>query len=80
MIKKIITYPTPTGIEYTPDVRVFDDELYSFIDDLITRYENIIDNNQKIVNKKGVIMKSINILTALILISLTAIYILKMFI
>jgi len=52
----------------------------SFIDDLITRYENIIDNNQKIVNKKGVIMKSINILTALILISLTAIYILKMFI
>lgn len=34
MIKKIITYPTPTGIEYAPDIRVFDDELYSFIDDL----------------------------------------------
>jgi peptide deformylase len=34
MIKTIITYPTPTGIEYAPDVRVFDDELFSFIDDL----------------------------------------------
>ena len=34
MIKDIITYPTPTGIEYAPDVRVFDDELFSFIDDL----------------------------------------------
>ncbi len=34
MIKDIITYPTPTGIEYAPDVRVFDDELFTFIDDL----------------------------------------------
>jgi len=34
MIKNIITYPTPTGIEYAPDVRVFDEELHSFIDDL----------------------------------------------
>ena len=34
MIREIITYPTPTGVEYAPDVRVFDDELYSFIDDL----------------------------------------------
>ena len=34
MIKNIITYPTPTGIEYAPDVRVFNDELFSFIDDL----------------------------------------------
>ncbi len=34
MIKNIITYPTPTGIEYAPDVRVFDEELFSFIDDL----------------------------------------------
>ena len=34
MIKNIITYPTPTGIEYAPDVRVFDDELFTFIDDL----------------------------------------------
>ncbi len=34
MIKNIITYPTPTGIEYAPDVRVFDTQLHSFIDDL----------------------------------------------
>jgi len=34
MIKDIITYPTPTGIEYAPDVRVFDKELFTFIDDL----------------------------------------------
>ena len=34
MIREIITYPAQTGIEYAPDVRVFDDELYSFIDDL----------------------------------------------
>jgi len=34
MIRKIITYPTPIGIEYAPDVRVFDKELFSFIDDL----------------------------------------------
>ena len=34
MIKNIITYPTPTGIEYTPDVRVFNEELFVFIDDL----------------------------------------------
>ena len=34
MIKDIITYPTPTGIEYAADVRVFDDELFTFIDDL----------------------------------------------
>ncbi|MCK4730293.1 MAG: hypothetical protein KAT28_03155 [Candidatus Aenigmarchaeota archaeon] len=52
----------------------------SFIDDLITRYEYIIDKNQKIVNEKGVKIKSIAILTAIILISLTVIYILKMFI
>ena len=34
MIKEIITYPTPTGIEYAPDIRVFDEQLYAFIDDL----------------------------------------------
>ena len=34
MIKEIITYPTPTGVEYAPDIRVFDEELYAFIDDL----------------------------------------------
>jgi len=34
MIREIITYPAQTGVEYAPDVRVFDDELYSFIDDL----------------------------------------------
>lgn len=34
MIREIITYPTPTGVEYAPDIRVFDDDLYAFIDDL----------------------------------------------
>jgi len=34
MIREIITYPAQTGIEYAPDIRVFDDELYAFIDDL----------------------------------------------
>ncbi len=34
MIRDIITYPTPTGIEYAPDIRVFDEKLFSFIDDL----------------------------------------------
>jgi len=34
MIKDIITYPTLTGIEYAPDVRVFNEELSIFIDDL----------------------------------------------
>ncbi|MBL0707570.1 MAG: peptide deformylase [Sulfurimonas sp.] len=34
MIKDIITYPTPTGIEYAPDVRFFDEKLFIFIDDL----------------------------------------------
>ena len=34
MIKNIITYPTPTGVEYAADIRVFDEALHTFIDDL----------------------------------------------
>jgi len=34
MILPIITYPTPTGVEYAPDVRDFDEELFTFIDNL----------------------------------------------
>ena len=34
MIREIITYPNQTGVEYAPDIRVFDEELYIFIDDL----------------------------------------------
>ena len=34
MIREIITYPSQTGVAYAPDIRVFDKELYSFIDDL----------------------------------------------
>ena len=34
MIREIITYPAQTGVEYAPDIRVFDEELYTFIDDL----------------------------------------------
>lgn len=34
MIKEIITYPTPPSVEYSTDVRVFNDEISSIIDDL----------------------------------------------
>jgi len=34
MILPIITYPQETGIEFAPDVRIFDNELFTFIDNL----------------------------------------------
>ncbi len=34
MVKEIITYPTPPSVEYATDVRVFDDDLFTLIDDL----------------------------------------------
>jgi len=34
MIKEIITYPTPPSVEYSTDVRVFNEELFSLIEDL----------------------------------------------
>lgn len=34
MIKDIIKYPAPTGVEYAPDIRIFDEQLFIFIDDL----------------------------------------------
>jgi len=34
MIKEIITYPTPPSVEYSTDVRKFDDELFTLLDDL----------------------------------------------
>lgn len=34
MIKNIITYPDSTGVEYAADIRVFDEALHTFIDDL----------------------------------------------
>jgi len=34
MIREIITYPTPPSVEYSTDVRVFNDEILSIIDDL----------------------------------------------
>ncbi len=34
MIKDIITYPTPPSVEYSTDVRIFNDEMSSLIDDL----------------------------------------------
>jgi len=34
MIKEIITYPTPPSVEYSTDVRVFNDEISSLIDNL----------------------------------------------
>ncbi len=71
MIKKIITYPTPTGIEYAPDVRTFDDELYNFIDDLKeTAESNSLDGlsasqvgsyyNLVVVKKDGKFLELIN--------------------
>ena len=34
MVKDIITYPTPPSVEYATDVRVFDDDLFTLIEDL----------------------------------------------
>jgi len=34
MILPIITYPTPTGVEFAPDVRFFDEDLFTFIENL----------------------------------------------
>lgn len=34
MVQEIITYPTPTGAEYSTEVRAFNEELFMLIDDL----------------------------------------------
>ena len=34
MVKEILTYPTPTGAEYSTDVRSFSEDLFALIDDL----------------------------------------------
>jgi len=41
MVKDIIIYPTPPSVEYSTDVRVFNDEISSVIDDL----KDTIDEN-----------------------------------
>jgi len=42
MVQEIIKYPTPPSIEYGTDVRIFDEELYSLLDDL---KDTINENN-----------------------------------
>ena len=42
MIKDIVRYPTPLSVEYATDVRVFDETLFSLIDDL---KDTINENN-----------------------------------
>ncbi|NPA58839.1 MAG: peptide deformylase [Epsilonproteobacteria bacterium] len=42
MTKQITTYPQPLSVEFASDVRVFNEELFSFIDDL---KDTIIENN-----------------------------------
>jgi len=42
MIKDIVTYPTPPSVEFGTDVRVFNEELFSIIDDL---KDTIVQNN-----------------------------------
>ena len=44
MIKQIIKYPTPLSLEYGTDVRIFDDKLFSLLDDL---KDTIKENNLK---------------------------------
>jgi len=44
MIKKITKYPTPLSLEYGTDVRIFDDKLFSLLDDL---KDTIKENNLK---------------------------------
>lgn len=34
MIKEIITYPTPPSVEYATDVRVFNEDIFSLIEDI----------------------------------------------
>lgn len=34
MVKEIITYPTPPSVEYATDVRIFDENLFTLIEDL----------------------------------------------
>ena len=34
MVKNIVTYPNPPSAEYSTDIRIFNEELYSLIDDL----------------------------------------------
>lgn len=34
MIKEIITYPTPPSVEYATDVRVFNEDIFSLIEDM----------------------------------------------
>lgn len=34
MIREITTYPTPPSVKYATDVRVFDDEIFSLIEDI----------------------------------------------
>ena len=42
MVKEIVQYPTPLSVEYATDVRVFNEELFSLIDDL---KDTITQNN-----------------------------------
>ena len=42
MVKEIIKYPTPLSVQYGIDVRIFDEELFSLIDDL---KDTINENN-----------------------------------
>ena len=42
MIREIVQYPTPLSVKYATDVRVFDEELFSLIDDL---KDTINENN-----------------------------------
>ncbi|WP_457746505.1 peptide deformylase [Sulfurimonas sp.] len=42
MVKKIIKYPAPLSVEYATDVRIFNDELFSLIDNL---KDTINENN-----------------------------------
>ena len=34
MVRDIITYPTPSSVEYGTDVRIFNDDISSIIDDM----------------------------------------------
>lgn len=42
MVKDIVKYPTPPSVEFGTDVRLFNEELFSIIDDL---KDTIIENN-----------------------------------
>ncbi|MCK5110039.1 MAG: peptide deformylase [Arcobacteraceae bacterium] len=53
MVKEIITYPTPPSVEYATDVRIFNEDLFSLIEDLKDTINDAIPQVRGQNNCKG---------------------------